>query len=208
MTTLSDPIDALGLMDSSKPVTGAVKLSAIEHAFWLVSRALLFVLVGSFLMYVDVPLRSIFEGDVLQQLEREQTKVRLDEAQLLQALQRELDELPVVLKNLRDAPRDYSYAEYERSATLFSNSLNRFEELFASRKRKFVDDALEQELYEVRDTSRRILRALRMNGDPRKRQLCAQFDLIERQISRVAAMSHAYVCRRSMSELAIDGVCP
>lgn len=205
---MSSIVDPSSPNEEDMKTKGGMLARLFDHACWLASRSLFLGLVVIVTVYLDIPLRSILEGNVWQQMARERTKLLLDEAHLLGEIRRQLGEVAVCLSTLREAEFIHS-SELERTRTEFINASNRFEELFASRKNVLQDPDLERAYYEIRDTSRRIAVDLSANPDlADRRKFSAQADLVSSLASKANFMSEQYICIRALKQTGRDGVCP
>lgn len=203
-----------GIVDLMDPDEGNVDTKGralsrlVDHVCWLLSRTLFLGVVVLVTVYLDIPLRSIVEGNVWQQMERERTKLWRDEVRLLDLMRRQLDEMGKSIVTLRSSESIHS-GELVRTRTDFTNALNRFEELFGARKSVLKDSELERVYYDIRNISRRIEGALDSGDDlADRRKFSAQADLFENLASKAKFLSDRYLCKSAPNEAGKKELCP
>lgn len=182
-----------------------------EHLFWFLSRAALLGAIAFGMIALDLPLRSLVEGDALKQLQSEKQKTILDEVQLLRETLRQVSEMTVALSTIRSAKESGTQAErieLERTRERFRNAANRFDERFSSRRSPLTSQELERLMYDIRDASRRIADHLRESaGQVNLRRLGAQADLLEQLGATLRFRAESYICKRSDKQISHDGRC-
>lgn len=216
---MADIIDAVDPSEGTpqKPQTPGVSdgtspwYQAREHFFWFSSRAALLAGIAFSMIFLDIPLRSLVDGDALKQLQSEKQKTLLDEVQMLRESLRQVSELNVAMATIRSNYRATGRAErgeYERARERFVNAANRFEERFSARRSVLADSALERLMYDIRDASRRIVDHLNESlGAVDMRKLGTQADLMEQLTDSFRANVEAYICKRSERTISSDGKC-
>ena len=110
MPDLTDAVDPT----EGNPGTGAgvtavgraavYRHNIVEHICWFASRAALLSFIAVVMIWFNIPLQSLIEGNALKQLQSERQKAGLEETQMLREVQRQVSEMTVALSALQKIP--------------------------------------------------------------------------------------------------------
>lgn len=177
---------------------GAFFALAPDHLWWTISRTLFLGVLVFVLVMLDMPLRVLIEGTLVQQMERAETRELLDEKVLLDDLSRAMSNMDVSLAGLQNGVGlRAAHSEFTRRHEALTNAAKYFDDRFSNRRKVFADPQLESVFYEIRDVSSSIVGEIRQELTlAERRKLSARIDQFKQAVSRARHLAPNYLRER------------